>query len=220
MAPVRVELRDRDLGMILSVPKAYFRYSWDRGGAAKDHITIDVVYPDMTPLKLTDVKRLEDQMNSTDGDPARSFWIRILVQIAPSGSVGRLMDNVALKLPQVAGSTLQEDADFVTYQLSRARAARDYLVPRRASTSRNEFFDCISFLTAPQALHCRIGCTAYIEMGDRLMVKLIYRRSYLGMWRDIDAKAKSLIRSFVIGCFESNEKESVPRDNSLHDCVL
>jgi hypothetical protein len=207
MEPVDITLVDSSSGngIRFSVPKAYLKRNYDRGGGQPTDFVIETIYPDMTPRSLSD-------SSDFDGLDDERFSIHIWVFPGDPAGVARSIGHRVDQLPKTVSD---REPSFTIYNWE---SSRDYLIPAEHLDEKTLYFDCIPFEAVREPTRQRIRCTAYAGFGDRLLVRYSYQRRHLNRWRDVDVKVKSLLQTFVIGCFESDGAKENVQIALKHDC--
>jgi hypothetical protein len=216
-------------GIRLAIPRAYLdRNSWDDTFVALK----GVQFPDMLPppprRKLREVvKALEghgqpstvenllkewerDYPKHEDQEPLH-YSGRITISPGIPEGTSRMIDSHVLRHPEYDDPL---EPGFRHYRQANrdGTVAREYLIPREEFDARSIWIDCFS-RDRPRRM-----CKVWTKFGDRLSLQYTIPRTDITFWREADSKVRSLVRQFVVDCFEGAQLEANQQPSTTYPC--
>jgi hypothetical protein len=214
--PISIDLVNANSqGVTFSVPTAFLSRRIDqRGGELTDFI-VDVVYPEMMPLAMSDPGTFGDGNDSISvPDDKRRFWIRIWVHSTIPGSVARALQEDILDQQEQINQN-DSERDFLLFS---SPLRDEFLIPRELYFSRIIYFRCWPFIDSVSKTGA--ACYGHNLLGDRLHIEFIFQRRHLPLWKDITAKVNALVRILAVSCFTDDRSLSESENQQNSECLM
>ena len=218
--PVELYLQNGyGVGTSFRIPAAYMQWREDRnGGNVGGMIALIVVYPDMTPYALLsrDERRKFEEGNISEDELRFDPLIRLASAVPESLELKfsdvLLEENIVADL---AGGGL------VQYRATRLGVTKDYLTPTPPAQQKQSpyitgpVFECVPIQPGTER-HTR--CIVNAQFSDRLLLSYSIPRRSIDQWQEVDDRIRSLVKSYIAGCFEGPVLKGDDEIEQLHAC--
>ena len=174
LRPVKIELvNPKGAGVRFSVPEAFLTNKIYRRGGRLQHFFIEVVYPEMMPLSMSDPNS-HDGMNDavTLPNAKKRFWIHIWVRTTKPTSNSDFIRLRVLSRPR-SESIHENEQEFALFS---SPGQDDYLVPKERLDDQTIYFDCWRFPQSYDPMRDGVGCHGCALIGDRMYLDFSFPR--------------------------------------------
>lgn len=215
-APVEIYVQNSSgSGARLRVPVEYLPSRDDRAGGLSDGlIRLLASYPDMSPA----ARRGDDSKRSDYSIQPLRFETLVQIRAAAPNSIAVIFSD------RVKHEHLVRDANepgFSMYRAVWAGQTREYLVPidqDRKYGPIGTVFDCGPYVDSSMTKRLWSVCVGHVQPIDRFYVEYEIPRQAVDQWREVENRVLSLIRSFVVDCFEGPELDGGNEPDKFHEC--